>query len=240
MTEEKNTVEKSETRKAADPEIEPGEVVEEELVEGAKVRRKGIYLLPNALTTASLFSGFYAIVSAANGVFDNAAIAIFVSMILDGLDGRVARMTNTQSKFGEEYDSLADMVAFGVAARPGGVFLVPQRIGQSGLGGYVHLRGRRSIAVGPVQYPDRLRGQKILCGPAQSIGSCLCCGAGVVFPQFRAIVLADVADNYRCGRNRCADGQQYSLPQLQGSRSSRSGAFRGNTSGGAGVCGDRP
>jgi|TARA_Y100001001_G_scaffold51341_1_gene47512 CDP-diacylglycerol--serine O-phosphatidyltransferase len=115
MTEEKNTVEKSETRKAADPEIEPGEVVEEELVEGTKVRRKGIYLLPNALTTASLFSGFYAIVSAANGVFDNAAIAIFVSMILDGLDGRVARMTNTQSKFGEEYDSLADMVAFGVA-----------------------------------------------------------------------------------------------------------------------------
>ncbi|WP_292016610.1 CDP-diacylglycerol--serine O-phosphatidyltransferase [Marinobacter sp. HL-58] len=95
--------------------IETGEVVEEEFVEGAPVRRKGIYLLPNALTTASLFSGFYAIVSAANGVFDNAAIAIFVSMILDGLDGRVARLTNTQSKFGEEYDSLADMVAFGVA-----------------------------------------------------------------------------------------------------------------------------
>lgn len=100
---------------AAQCEIEPGEVVEEELVEGAAVRRKGIYLLPNALTTASLFSGFYAIVSAAGGVFDNAAIAIFISMVLDGLDGRVARMTNTQSKFGEEYDSLADMVAFGVA-----------------------------------------------------------------------------------------------------------------------------
>ncbi|MBW4936386.1 CDP-diacylglycerol--serine O-phosphatidyltransferase [Marinobacter sp. F4206] len=102
-------------KQASEYEIEAGEVVEEELVEGAPVRRKGIYLLPNALTTASLFSGFYAIVSAANGVFDNAAIAIFVSMILDGLDGRVARMTNTQSKFGEEYDSLADMVAFGVA-----------------------------------------------------------------------------------------------------------------------------
>lgn len=99
----------------AENDHEPGEVVEEELVEGAPVRRKGVYLLPNALTTASLFSGFYAIVSAANGMFDNAAIAIFVSMILDGLDGRVARMTNTQSKFGEEYDSLADMVAFGVA-----------------------------------------------------------------------------------------------------------------------------
>lgn len=93
----------------------PGEVVEEEIIEGKPVRRKGIYLLPNALTTASLFSGFYAIVSAANGMFANAAIAIFVSMVLDGLDGRVARMTNTQSKFGEEYDSLADMVAFGVA-----------------------------------------------------------------------------------------------------------------------------
>ena len=108
---------KDESAQAASPEqdVGHGEVVEEELVEGTPVRRRGIYLLPNALTTASLFSGFYAIVSAANGVFDNAAIAIFISMILDGLDGRVARMTNTQSKFGEEYDSLADMVAFGVA-----------------------------------------------------------------------------------------------------------------------------
>jgi CDP-diacylglycerol--serine O-phosphatidyltransferase len=115
MTEDKKTVDKPESQGGPEPDIAAGEVIEEEVVEGAKVRRKGIYLLPNALTTASLFSGFYAIVSAANGVFDNAAIAIFVSMILDGLDGRVARMTNTQSKFGEEYDSLADMVAFGVA-----------------------------------------------------------------------------------------------------------------------------
>lgn len=91
------------------------EVIEEEVVGGAKVRRKGIYLLPNLFTTASLFSGFYAIVAATNADFAYAAIAIFVSMVLDGLDGRVARMTNTQSKFGEEYDSLADMVAFGVA-----------------------------------------------------------------------------------------------------------------------------
>lgn len=91
------------------------EVFEEELVGGAKVRRRGIYLLPNLFTTASLFSGFYAIVAATNGDFSYSAVAIFISMILDGLDGRVARMTNTQSKFGEEYDSLADMVAFGVA-----------------------------------------------------------------------------------------------------------------------------
>lgn len=111
---------------------EPGEVIEEELVEGAPVRRKGIYLLPNALTTASLFSGFYAIVSAANGVFDNAAIAIFVSMILDGLDGRVARLTNTQSKFGEEYDSLADMVAFGVAPGLVAFFWSLNELGQFG------------------------------------------------------------------------------------------------------------
>lgn len=100
---------------SAEEALREGEVIEEEVVEGARVRRKGIYLLPNLLTTASLFSGFFAMVSAANGMFENAAIAIFVSMVLDGLDGRVARMTNTQSKFGEEYDSLADMVAFGVA-----------------------------------------------------------------------------------------------------------------------------
>lgn len=91
------------------------EVIEEEVVGGARVRRRGIYLLPNLFTTASLFSGFYAIVAATNGDFAYAAVAIYVSMVLDGLDGRVARMTNTQSKFGEEYDSLADMVAFGVA-----------------------------------------------------------------------------------------------------------------------------
>ncbi|GGJ08288.1 CDP-diacylglycerol--serine O-phosphatidyltransferase [Halopseudomonas pertucinogena] len=83
--------------------------------DGKKVRRRGIYLLPNLFTTAALFSGFYAIVSAMNGNFSHSAIAIFVAMVLDGLDGRVARLTNTQSAFGAEYDSLSDMVAFGVA-----------------------------------------------------------------------------------------------------------------------------
>lgn len=77
--------------------------------------RKGIYLLPNMFTTGALFSGFYAIVASMNGDFVNASIAIFVAMILDGLDGRVARLTNTQSDFGAEYDSLSDMVSFGVA-----------------------------------------------------------------------------------------------------------------------------
>lgn len=80
-----------------------------------KVARRGIFLLPNLFTTAALFAGFYAIVQAMNGRFEHAAIAILVAMILDGLDGRVARLTNTQSAFGAEYDSLSDMVSFGVA-----------------------------------------------------------------------------------------------------------------------------
>ncbi|MBA6420053.1 CDP-diacylglycerol--serine O-phosphatidyltransferase [Pseudomonas neustonica] len=83
--------------------------------DGKKVRHKGVYLLPNLFTTAALFSGFYAIVSAMDGNFTHAAVAVFVAMVLDGLDGRVARLTNTQSAFGAEYDSLSDMVAFGVA-----------------------------------------------------------------------------------------------------------------------------
>ncbi|MBV8157750.1 MAG: CDP-diacylglycerol--serine O-phosphatidyltransferase [Dyella sp.] len=78
-------------------------------------RRRGIYLLPNAFTTAALFAGFFAIVQAMNMRFDVAAIAIFAAMVLDGMDGRVARITNTQSAFGEQYDSLSDMTSFGVA-----------------------------------------------------------------------------------------------------------------------------
>jgi CDP-diacylglycerol--serine O-phosphatidyltransferase len=81
----------------------------------APQRSRRIYLLPNALTTAALFAGFFSIVQAMNGLFEQAAIAVFVAMVLDGLDGRVARMTNTQSAFGEQYDSLSDMVSFGVA-----------------------------------------------------------------------------------------------------------------------------
>ncbi len=77
--------------------------------------RRGIYLLPNLFTTGALFAGFYAIVQAMNGRFEQAAAAIFIAMVLDGLDGRVARLTRTQSAFGAEYDSLSDMVSFGVA-----------------------------------------------------------------------------------------------------------------------------
>ena len=78
-------------------------------------RRRGIYLLPNLFTTAALFAGFFAIVQAMDQNFEHAAIAIFFAMVLDGMDGRVARLTNTQSAFGEQYDSLSDMTSFGVA-----------------------------------------------------------------------------------------------------------------------------
>lgn len=78
-------------------------------------RSRGIYLLPNLFTTSGLFAGFYAIVAAQRADFEYAAIAVFIAMIMDGLDGRVARLTNTQSAFGAEYDSLADIVSFGIA-----------------------------------------------------------------------------------------------------------------------------
>lgn len=79
------------------------------------LRSRSIYLLPNAFTTAALFCGFYAIVMAMNGQFSNSAVAIFAAMVLDATDGRVARLTNTQSEFGAQYDSLSDMVSFGAA-----------------------------------------------------------------------------------------------------------------------------
>ena len=85
------------------------------LGQGGRIRRRGIYWLPNLLTTIALFAGFFSIVQAMNGRFEQAAMAIFVALVFDGLDGRVARMTHTQSAFGAEYDSLSDMVAFGVA-----------------------------------------------------------------------------------------------------------------------------
>ena len=92
---------------------------EESVLESSEVvirkRRKGIYILPNLFTLAALFGGFYAIVMAMNGRFDQAAIGVFSAMVLDSLDGRIARMTNTQSAFGEQMDSLSDMVSFGAA-----------------------------------------------------------------------------------------------------------------------------
>jgi len=89
--------------------------MEQEKQQVAQRPPRGFYLLPNLFTTSALFAGFYAIVAAMKGVFDVAAVAIFIAMILDALDGRVARLTNTQSSFGAQYDSLSDMVSFGIA-----------------------------------------------------------------------------------------------------------------------------
>ncbi len=89
--------------------------VDDDIAEPPRPRRKGIYILPNLFTLGALFGGFYAIVMAMNGRFENACIGIFCAAVLDSLDGRVARMTNTQSAFGEQMDSLADMVSFGAA-----------------------------------------------------------------------------------------------------------------------------
>lgn len=83
--------------------------------QNSRTRSKGIYLLPNLITTGGLFAGFYAIIAAMRGDFSYAALAIYGAMLMDGLDGRVARLTNTQSEFGAEYDSLADVVSFGIA-----------------------------------------------------------------------------------------------------------------------------
>jgi CDP-diacylglycerol--serine O-phosphatidyltransferase len=108
----------------------------------SKVRSRGIYLLPNLFTTAALFSGFYAIASAISGRYETAAILVFVSLVLDGLDGRVARMTNTQSDFGAEYDSMADMISFGAAPAIVMYLWSLSSLGQAGLiGAFVHLAG---------------------------------------------------------------------------------------------------
>ena len=99
---------------------------------GERQRRRGVYLLPNLITTAGLFAGFYAIVAAANGDFVKAALAIYAAFILDTLDGRVARWTRSESDFGAEYDSLSDMVAFGVAPALVAFFWALSSLGQFG------------------------------------------------------------------------------------------------------------
>ncbi|MGD0958247.1 MAG: CDP-diacylglycerol--serine O-phosphatidyltransferase [Methylomonas sp.] len=105
-------------------------------------RHRGIYLLPNLFTTGAMFAGFYAMTSAINGRFETAAISMFIAMVLDGLDGRVARLTNTQSEFGVEYDSLSDMVSFGAAPAIVMYLWVLSSMGQAGLfAAFVHMAG---------------------------------------------------------------------------------------------------
>lgn len=106
--------------------------------------RRGIFILPNLLTTAALFAGFYAVVAGIDGHFERAAIAIFVAMLFDGLDGRVARMTHTESAFGKEYDSLSDMVSFGIApaivAYQWGAARIVEAVAETGHNGVLYSR----------------------------------------------------------------------------------------------------
>ena len=95
--------------------IPVSEHIEEVSVGGQRIRRRGVYLLPSIVTMGALFAGFYGVVAAMNGQFESAVLAVIAAGFLDGMDGRVARLTNTQSAFGAELDSLADMVSFGVA-----------------------------------------------------------------------------------------------------------------------------
>ena len=99
----------------SDDDTGTGAMEKDQVAAPGKKRSRGVYLLPNLFTTAALMAGFYAIVSAIDGNFDSSAIAIVGAMVLDGFDGRVARMTKTTSAFGAEYDSMSDMVSFGVA-----------------------------------------------------------------------------------------------------------------------------
>lgn len=100
----------------------------------ARQRRRTVFLLPNLLTTTALFAGFYAIIAAINGQFSQAAIGIFVALLFDGLDGRVARWTNTQSEFGANYDSMSDLIAFGLAPALVAYFWALESLGEIGWG----------------------------------------------------------------------------------------------------------
>ena len=132
--------------------------------------RKGVYLLPNLITTAGLFAGFYSIICCLRADFLWAAIAIIVANVFDALDGRVARLTNSTSRFGIEYDSLADLVAFGVAP---GILVYPLGAGavdDLGVAGGIAVRRLRRAASGTLQRAVRQRREAPLHRPADSRG----------------------------------------------------------------------
>jgi CDP-diacylglycerol--serine O-phosphatidyltransferase len=122
--------------------------------------KKGIYVLPNLFTTANLFAGFYSAIASMKGMYEIAAIAILIAVVLDGLDGRIARITHTTSKFGGEYDSLCDLVTFGVAPAILAQ-LVFAFLREDGVVGGVSLRCLRRTASGQIQCSDRRNRQPV-------------------------------------------------------------------------------
>src|SRR5262252_6340338 len=175
-------------------------VVTSDTPEPARARRKGIYLLPNLLTTGCLFSGFYAVVAAIDMHFAPAGMAVFLAMIFDGLDGRIARWTHTESAFGKEYDSLADMVAFGLAPA-----IVAYQWG---------------AARGALQRRGRDRGQALLRGPAEPFGGRDRGGLRVVLQRVARAGTHRPDRRLRRDRDRGrADGEPLRLSELQAFRS---------------------
>jgi hypothetical protein len=185
----------------------------------AYLKNRSIYLLPNLFTTAALFCGFYAIIVAMGGYFRLAAMAIFIAMIFDGLDGRIARWTQTESPFGAEYDSLSDMVSFGVAPRTGRLRMGPKRRWQARLGCRLHLLRRDSAPIGPVQHQRRHHRQTLLprltkpgsggCHRIDRLGAAQLRRRACSKPR-RFISRLD-----RYGFCRPLDDQQHPLPQWQ-------------------------
>ena len=162
------------------------------------IRPRGIYLLPNLFTTGALFAGFYAITSAMNGRYETAAVAIFIAMILDGLDGRVARLTNTQSEFGAQYDSLSDMVSFGVAPALVMYLWAFSSLGKLGLfAAFVHTAGgalrlarfNTQIASADKRYFQGLPSPSAAAIPAGFILICLEYGYDIDVIKYMAILL---------------------------------------------------
>ena len=195
--------------------------------------RRGIFLLPNLLTTCCLFGGFYAIVASIDGNFERATIAIFVAMIFDGLDGRVARLMGTETAFGKEFDSLADMVAFGIAPAvvcyQWGVERIAEYGSAWGRFGWIaafFYRRRGRTAARAIQCALGDTGQALLRGPAEPVGR----RDRRRIRRARARVRRHRAPGPRArlrhhAARRGADGQQVSIPQLQGPRDRRARAL---------------
>jgi len=161
-------------------------------------RRRGIYLLPNLFTTGAMFAGFYAITSAMGGRYETAAISIFVAMVLDGLDGRVARLTNTQSEFGVQYDSLSDMISFGAAPALVMYMWALSSLGKLGLfAALVHMAGgalrlarfNTQVESADKRYFQGLPSPAAAAIPAGFIWICLEYGYDIEMLKYVAIVL---------------------------------------------------
>ena len=207
---------------------------QERVVLKNRIRRRGIYILPNLFTLAALFAGFYAIVQAMNLNFDQAAIAIFVAMVLDSLDGRVARLTKTQSAFGAEFDSLADMVSFGAAPALVMYEWVLRDLGKLGLG-----RARSSTA------PARRCASRASTRCSTSPTSAGSPASRARPPRRSSPGFVWIVDDYdidpavdplvgavRHGVRRPHDGEQPQVLQLQDDQPAQERAVRGRAAGG--------